>query len=219
MGLDGVEMVMAVEDAFGIAITDTEAEAVTTPGKLIDLIVSKISGHFSNKCHSMVIFHQLRKALVERVGIPRGSVRRHTDLRRLDVNLSESALWVLLENTLPHPQWPRLYPPIWVGRLIGFFCGTSAVVLFIRQPQWDGILVGAISLLVGLCIWQQHRSRIPGRYATIGKLIRRFPVEGKSNWRRATIAKEVQSIVIEQLGLKEGEYREDAHFVRDLGMG
>ena len=41
--------------------TDTEAEAVTTPGKLIDLIVSKISGHFSNKCHSMVIFHQLRK--------------------------------------------------------------------------------------------------------------------------------------------------------------
>jgi len=219
MGLDGVEMVMAVEDAFGVAITDAEAEAATTPGKLIDLIVSKISAHFSSKCHSMVTFHQVRKALVERVGIPRESVRLHTDLRRLDVNLSESALWVLLENTHPHPQWPRLYPPIWVGRLIGFLCITGAVVLFIRQPQWEGILVGAISLLMGLCIWQQHRSRIPGRYASIRKLIRRLPAEGISNWTRANIAREVRSIVIGQLGLKEGEYREDAHFVRDLGMG
>jgi len=25
--------------------------------------------------------------------------------------------------------------------------------------------------------------------------------------------------VIEQLGLHEGHYREDAHFVKDLGMG
>lgn len=217
--MDGVEIVMKVEDAFGVTITEAEPGAVTTPSELIDLVHSKVSRHFSNKCASMVAFHRIRKALVEFAGVPRRSIRLDTDIRWLDVNLSECALWDLLENTLPHPRWPRLYPPIWVGRLLGLFCVTIAVVLFTRRPQLDGILFGTASLFVGLRIWQLYRSRIPGRYATIGKLVRKLPAGEVSNWRHAAIAREVQTIVIGQLGLKEGEYREDAHFVRDLGLG
>jgi acyl carrier protein len=38
MGMDGVEMVMMTEEAFGIEISDAEAERILTPGQLIALV-------------------------------------------------------------------------------------------------------------------------------------------------------------------------------------
>lgn len=41
MGLDAVELVMAIEEEFGIDISDAEAETMATPRELIDFIWSK----------------------------------------------------------------------------------------------------------------------------------------------------------------------------------
>ena len=41
MGLDAVELVMAIEEEFGIDITDAEAEKLRTPRLLIDFIWAK----------------------------------------------------------------------------------------------------------------------------------------------------------------------------------
>ena len=37
MGLDGVELVMAFEESFGISINDADAAAAVTPGRCRDL--------------------------------------------------------------------------------------------------------------------------------------------------------------------------------------
>ena len=42
MGLDGVELLMALEEAFGIEIKNEEAAETVTPGLVIDLIYSKL---------------------------------------------------------------------------------------------------------------------------------------------------------------------------------
>ncbi len=42
MGLDAVEIVMAVEEAFDIQIENSEAEKVLTPGQLVDLVLSNV---------------------------------------------------------------------------------------------------------------------------------------------------------------------------------
>ena len=52
MGLDGVEMVMATEERFGITISDAEAELIRTPGMLIDLVVSKVHLNSERFCRS-----------------------------------------------------------------------------------------------------------------------------------------------------------------------
>lgn len=39
--LDAVELVMAIEDTFGIEITDDEAQLITSVQRAIDLIISK----------------------------------------------------------------------------------------------------------------------------------------------------------------------------------
>lgn len=41
--LDTVELVMALEDEFGLDIPDEDAEKLTTVGKAMDYIVSKVS--------------------------------------------------------------------------------------------------------------------------------------------------------------------------------
>ncbi len=42
MGLDLVELVMTVEDRFGITLSNDDAVRADTPGKLVDLIYSKL---------------------------------------------------------------------------------------------------------------------------------------------------------------------------------
>jgi acyl carrier protein len=38
MGLEGIEILMEVEEAFDISIEDSEAERSSTPGELIDVV-------------------------------------------------------------------------------------------------------------------------------------------------------------------------------------
>ena len=44
MGLDGVEIVLAVEEEFGIAIDDADAANLTTPRRLVDYVFERLHG-------------------------------------------------------------------------------------------------------------------------------------------------------------------------------
>ncbi len=43
MGMDGVELVMAFEEAFGVRVPDKEAEQMVTPRHVIDWLVAQQS--------------------------------------------------------------------------------------------------------------------------------------------------------------------------------
>ena len=62
MGLDSVELVMRVEERFGIEIHDSEAEPIRTPGMLVDLVFSKLQTGPQNYCASQRAFYVLRRA-------------------------------------------------------------------------------------------------------------------------------------------------------------
>ncbi len=42
MGLGGVELVIAIEETFGITISDADAEGLVTPRILIDYVISAV---------------------------------------------------------------------------------------------------------------------------------------------------------------------------------
>lgn len=75
MGLDGVEIVMKVEDAFGITIDDGEAGKIATPGQLIDLVLSKVGRTVDEACLTQRAFHRVRAALMRRMGVSRNQIR------------------------------------------------------------------------------------------------------------------------------------------------
>lgn len=63
MGLDGVALVIACEDRFGIEIEDREAEGCFTVADLQDAVVRKVGAGAAGTCHSMRVFHRLRGVL------------------------------------------------------------------------------------------------------------------------------------------------------------
>lgn len=63
MGLDSVELVMAIEEKFGIRIEDSEAEKIRTVQEFADIVFSKIISTPSDKCLTQIVFYRIRKAL------------------------------------------------------------------------------------------------------------------------------------------------------------
>jgi hypothetical protein len=94
--LDSVELLIAIERAFDIKISDQDAATVTTMGDLHDLVTSKLDGAGGEKCRTSMAFYRVRRALRAVVG--------DMDIRR-DTSLSE--IWsrspkLLFERAQPH---------------------------------------------------------------------------------------------------------------------
>jgi acyl carrier protein len=68
MGLDTVELVMAVEEAFELEIPDAAAEKMLTVGDMHAFLVSEIS-RLGRKGDSELIFDQMRAIIVRQLGV------------------------------------------------------------------------------------------------------------------------------------------------------
>jgi hypothetical protein len=73
MGLEGVELVMALQERFGVAISDAEAEASVTPAAVVELIFGKLRNTDERVCVSQRAFYLLRKGLAPRLAAERGA--------------------------------------------------------------------------------------------------------------------------------------------------
>ena len=93
MGLDGVELVLRIEEEFGIEITDAEAGTATTVGKVYDLVMSKIGDGNENRCLTMSAFYRTRKAIVAALGIAKQSVRPSTEMNALIAEEDRAQIW------------------------------------------------------------------------------------------------------------------------------
>tara|TARA_R110001583_G_scaffold194249_1_gene364764 strand:+ start:1984 stop:2577 length:594 start_codon:yes stop_codon:yes gene_type:complete len=65
MGLDSVELIVSVEDKFGIAIPDVECENLITVQQMADSVFQKIKLKPNHKCLSQIIFYRIRRAFEE----------------------------------------------------------------------------------------------------------------------------------------------------------
>lgn len=68
MGLDSVELVMSVEEAFEIAVDDEDAPDLTTVGRLHRYVVSKLQTK-GESVNPDKIYDQLRALIVEQLGV------------------------------------------------------------------------------------------------------------------------------------------------------
>jgi hypothetical protein len=77
MGLEGVELVMELEDEFGISIPDEEASRQITVGDTVNYIVGILSRQtpLIGVCSSAHSFYLLRSELVRRYGVERNRVK------------------------------------------------------------------------------------------------------------------------------------------------
>ena len=71
MGLDAVELIMAVEEAFDIEIPDWEGRNLSTAGQMYAYVVSRLAFPQRERCISSAVFYRIRRALMELYGVER----------------------------------------------------------------------------------------------------------------------------------------------------
>jgi len=237
MGLDSVELVMAFEEAFGVAIEDAEAAKMITPRDVILYIVQNRGIGTKTLCLTRRAFHRIRKRLME-VGIERVAIRLGAPLEQFFPEHSRRALWAQARGPISNSQWPELLRPVRLQKIlvvVSWLLAGTVLVASLRATHASlgsrilgslllSMITAACASLLFLRLTQNQCRCFPG-IATVHDLTICVAAGGAANlmWKdeeftRDEIAASVKTIVIEQLGIKESDYAEDKEFVRDLGM-
>ena len=80
MGLDGVALVLAIEEEFGIDIADRDLERMLTVGDIHKHLVKHLSKTPTKRCLTQKVFYQLRRAVMENYRLSRSSITPDTKL-------------------------------------------------------------------------------------------------------------------------------------------
>ena len=152
MSLDDVELMMMLEDDFGIEITDEEAQEVLTDGtvgRLYDYVVEKTQGRPRPSpptvCVSSNVFYRVRRGLMEVCGAARTSVRPATPTESLLPAAERREQWQALQAAIGL-RLPALRRPAGLGLALallltaGLATGLVLTVLIwaLAIAWWDG---------------------------------------------------------------------------------
>ncbi|HEX8337263.1 MAG TPA: hypothetical protein VF621_11080 [Pyrinomonadaceae bacterium] len=123
MGLDGVELVMRVEETFGIAIPDEVASRLVTPNDMADFIMTQleVSGE-PQPCLTQRAFHTLRRGFVRTLRVPRRSFRPDALLVGLLPDDQPGDAWERVGREVGLKEWPSVFRPGWLRSFIPHQC-------------------------------------------------------------------------------------------------
>jgi hypothetical protein len=139
MGLDLVEYVMAVEEAFEIDIPDADAVHLETPAKLIDYLCARLSEASDGPPLVQTAFYWLRRALAEELGIPRNRIHPATTIGQL-TDQPENEVWRAVARRLAVNPKFLTHAPVakWLAKLVrapGRSVGSLAEQLAMLHPS------------------------------------------------------------------------------------
>jgi acyl carrier protein len=242
MGLDTVEIVLRVEETFGVDLPDDELESVATVGDLYKLLLSKLDGSYA--CLSSRAFYRVRSSMVEVLGVSRRSIRPATELQPL-IGRRKTAERLRRIEGLAGLRFPRLEHPRWFHRtalLVSaaayvcactlvmpvYFAGGLAPMSGLRAIGFP-FAVGVIFIPIAMALM---RSATPflayvAPAPTVGGLTKivltnNYPAlsQGAAPSKRRDdqeVWQVLKGIIVDQLQVKPDEVVPEAHFGRDLG--
>ncbi len=109
MGLESVELVMALEEACGITIPDEVASGLITPRQTIDYIATRLAVAPAELCLTQQVFYRLRRGLRARIG-PGLTLRPTTRIGDLVARREWPGLWSEIRQSAGAPGWPDRIP-------------------------------------------------------------------------------------------------------------
>jgi acyl carrier protein len=235
MGLDGVEILMEVEETFGIEIDDAAAESMRTPGDLIDAIMARTATADASVCLTQRAFYLVRKSLLRHLPLKRRDVTPASLMAGLAPKARRAQLMDQLATELGAGPLPPLGRPAWLRALLitlSVAAGFASVAALHRHTpieSWGvlffvGAMVAAVTAFVAWAASSRACSEFPPELETAGMVARWVlahkkdlagPAQG--HWTREQVAARVREIIITQLNCAS-TYREDASFEDDLGL-
>ena len=143
MGLDGVELVMALEEAFGVDLINDDLSKTVSPRLIGDVIFSKLQATDERLCQSQRAFYILRKALMGLLGLKRQEVTLDCRLSAFIPRERERELWPQLQTVVGARTWPRLARPKWMSPSLAW-----VAIAIIAATAWLSVSYGCGEALV-----------------------------------------------------------------------
>jgi hypothetical protein len=231
MGLDSLEIVLEVEDTFGISIPDEDAARLTTVGMLYDyVLVHRFHGK-QDACLTSMTFYKLRRGLMLVLQLPRNAIRVSTELTAI-IPKRRRRTWRAIEKATGY-RLPFLRRPRWVvtlATLATIGLGIVVPALLGLKPFGGGVIVAMVSI----CLLAFVFSRLTGVFAyelppevtTVGQLAKATlarnyqPIlaESKTSASDAEVWDMLRRIIGEQMGFRTEQLTKETNFVKDLGV-
>ncbi|MBL0161973.1 MAG: hypothetical protein IPP47_33690 [Bryobacterales bacterium] len=232
MGLDIVELFLAVEGKFQIHITDEEASDAFTVGALHQLVVGKLQLTDVQRCLTSVAFYRLRRAFVDVLSVQRRQIRPETPLEPLLPIQRRRALWTAIEHRMalkmPNLHYPRridwgltaLCVPAALTPVPFLQTGGYTVPLLLVLPMLGYALAHGLLRLVS-----QLAVEFPSGIVTVGDLARdvlarnyAVLVESTGGWTSQAVYDVLVDVIVRQTGVDRAQITPEARLLDDLGI-
>jgi hypothetical protein len=116
MGLDSVELIIRIEDTFGIQIPDRVAAGLTTPRRVTDFILTQVEESPAPlSCISQQAFYLLRREFTRHVSVSRRQFRVDSLLKEIVPEAGGDEVWQSIGSSLGVKRWPKRSRPAWFG--------------------------------------------------------------------------------------------------------
>ena len=227
MGLDLVELVMEVEDEFGIQIPDEAASKTQTVGDLYRLVL-ELTGqawmppsHNKVECESRHLFYQLRQGIMSALGPSKKDIKPSTSLAAIFPVWTRQPRWARVAHAAKL-SLPNLRRPFGAAMIVLF---TSTMILwqFYRRDMFGllpfVLMVAGIGTAcsMGVALWWE----LPLGCRRVGDLVRILETGkvGNGAGRQHETWVKLRRIICEQLDISPDRVSEHARFIEDLGAG
>ena len=231
MGLDVVELIMAIEDSFEIAIEDAEAEKIVTVGDIQSFVLARLPSAGKGVCLSSHAFYRLRRKLLTVTNAERSAIRPSTRLEDLFPREGRRAQWSRVDGSL---SWdlPALQRP---PRIAAMVAATSLLAvplgyLLFQIGVYSSLIALSMIAVVIASTWtvaaltKPLATEFPWGWTTLGDMARAGLAHNfakvSSSVRSRTdqeVWLAIQAIVVDQLGVKAEAVVPEARIVDTLG--
>ncbi len=229
MGLDGVELILAVEESFGIQIANEEAATLFTVGDLYKFIAKKVPAPDLKTCMTSAVFYRMRRGIETSTGVNRRDIRPTTLLADLMPRKRRRECWLRTQQAI-NLKLPRLRHADWI-QLIFIVAGITLAVSWGVDAGYNfgtllpfsilGFLIGG--LFVALTPWLAIE--LPNNVVTVGDLAK--DVLAINYGRLASdigsgspkeLWEALRRIIVIQTAVPIEKITQESRFVDDLGI-
>jgi len=231
MGLDGVELILDIEEEFRVEIPDDEAGRMTTVGELWDYLKTHAAMSDPETCATSAAFYALRRGLTQVAGVPREEIRPATELPTLFPKEARRNKWHALQREIDLTL-PNLVLATWLRRALDVagYLGAGAIAAGVWYSGWQitaALLVmpcwAALMFLLE-AVATPWKTELNSGWSTAGGLARVVVGLNPNAWRAdqrqsAEVRWErLRALISKQLGVPLNLVAPEARFVIDLGM-
>lgn len=232
MGLDSIEILMEVEDTFGIKIPDREAEQILTVGDFHNAVWRHLEGRYSDKCKSQMLFYKLRLSFSDSFGFSPPHFKLETSpeelfpkdkRRQVYYNFGQTINLKLPDLTLTKP-WATLLASFGITTILGGLAASLILINFFEVTKWTLLIpvAGIMFTLLLSNLFDPMRTIIPTKTVrdfterTLAMNYASFVADLGTN--RREMEKVINHIISYRAGLQLDEITPEKKIGDDLGI-